>query len=60
MVCTAWLVCLISIVSGNCKKGKKPLKDVALVAGTQQNLSNIYSLDVYGWMLQIVVENKYI
>jgi hypothetical protein len=24
-----------------------PLEDVALVAGTQQNLSNIYSLDIY-------------
>jgi len=24
------------------------LEDVALVAGTQQNLSNLYSLDIYG------------
>jgi hypothetical protein len=28
------------------KKGK--CLDVALVAGTQQNLSNLYSLDIYG------------
>jgi hypothetical protein len=24
------------------------LEDVALVAGTQQNLNNLYSLDIYG------------
>ncbi len=24
------------------------MEDVALVAGTQQNLSNLYSLDIYG------------
>jgi len=24
------------------------LEDVALVTGTQQNLSNLYSLDIYG------------
>jgi hypothetical protein len=34
------------------------LEDVALVAGTQQNLGNLYSLDIYGWMFQKVVENK--
>jgi hypothetical protein len=30
------------------KKGKMPFEDVALVAGTQQNLSNLYSLDICG------------
>jgi hypothetical protein len=27
---------------------KKALEDVALLAGTQQNLINLYSLDIYG------------
>ncbi len=41
-----------------CKKGKKAenaLEDVALVAGTWQNLSNLYSLDIYatGWKILI-------
>jgi hypothetical protein len=33
------------------KKRKKgnALEDVALVAGTQQNLSNLYSSDIYGY-----------
>ncbi len=31
------------------KKKENALEDVALVAGTQQNLSNLYSLDIYGW-----------
>ncbi len=48
MAHTACLVCLISIVSGRCKKGENALEDVTLVAGTQQNLSNLYSLDIYG------------
>jgi len=30
------------------KKGNA-LEDVALVAGTSQNLSNLYSLDIYGF-----------
>jgi hypothetical protein len=30
------------------KKKENVLEDVALVAGTQQNLSNLYSLDIYG------------
>jgi hypothetical protein len=30
------------------KEAKNALEDVALVAGTQQNLSNLYSLDIYG------------
>ncbi len=48
MARTACLVCLISTVSGHFKKGENALEDVALVAGTQQNLSNLYSLDIYG------------
>jgi hypothetical protein len=47
MARTACLVCLISTVSGRCKKRENALEDVALVAGTQQNLSNLYSLDIY-------------
>jgi hypothetical protein len=30
------------------KKAKNALKDVALGAGMYQNLSNLYSLDIYG------------
>ncbi len=29
------------------KKGQNALEDVVLAAGTQQNLSNLYSLDIY-------------
>ncbi len=29
-------------------KKENALEDVALVAGTQQNLTNLYSLDIYG------------
>jgi hypothetical protein len=48
MAHTACLVCVISTVSGRCKKGENALEDVALVAGTQQKFSNLYSLDIYG------------
>jgi hypothetical protein len=49
MACTACLVYLISTVSGRCKKElENALEDVTLVAGTQQNLSNLYSSDIYG------------
>jgi hypothetical protein len=51
MACTTCLVCFISTVNGRSKKKKKKenaFEDVALVAGTQQNLSNLYSLDIYG------------
>jgi hypothetical protein len=48
MARTACLVCLISTVSGCCKKAENALEDVVLVAGTQQNLSNLFSLDIYG------------
>jgi hypothetical protein len=49
MARTECLVCLISTVSGCCKKeeAENALEDVALVAGTQQNLSTLYSLDIY-------------
>jgi hypothetical protein len=30
------------------KKGENALEELALEAGTQQNLSNLYSLDIYG------------
>jgi hypothetical protein len=36
------------IVSGHCKKANNALEDVALVAVTSQNLSNLYSLDICG------------
>jgi hypothetical protein len=48
---TACPVCFISTVNGCIKKKEKEkvnaLEDVALVAGTQQNLSSLYSLDIY-------------
>jgi hypothetical protein len=47
MACTACLACFISTVNGRNKKIENALEDVALVAGTQQNLSNLYSLDIY-------------
>jgi hypothetical protein len=49
---TTCLVCFISTFNGRSKKKEKKenaLDDVALVAGTQQNLSNLYSLDIYGF-----------
>jgi hypothetical protein len=30
------------------KKWENALEDVSLAAGTQQNLSNLYSSDIYG------------
>jgi hypothetical protein len=36
-------------------KKENALEDVVLVAGTQQNLSNLYSLDIYGSSL--ITEN---
>ncbi len=44
------LVCLISTVSGGSKKAKNAFEDVALVAGTWQTLSYLYSLDIYAWL----------
>jgi hypothetical protein len=41
MARTACLVCLIGTVSGHGKKEKKA-KNVTLVTGTQQNLSNLF------------------
>jgi len=53
MAFTACLVCFISTVNGRnknkIKEAKDALEDVALVMGTKQNLSNLYSLDIYGW-----------
>jgi hypothetical protein len=48
MAHTACLVCFISTVNVRSKKRENALEDVALVGGTQQNLSNLYSLDIYG------------
>ncbi len=48
MVHTACLVCFIRTVNGRSKKRENALEDVALGAGNQQNLSNLYSLDIYG------------
>ncbi len=50
MAHTACLVCLFSTISGHCKKGENALEDVMLVAGTQQNLSNLYSLDIFAYV----------
>jgi hypothetical protein len=43
MAHTAYLVCFISTFNGRNKKRENALEDVALVAGTQQNLSNLYA-----------------
>jgi hypothetical protein len=47
---TASLVCFISTVNGRNKKRENALEDVALVADSQQNLSNLYSLEIYGYV----------
>jgi hypothetical protein len=47
MAHTTCLVCFISTLNGRSKIKENALEDVALVAGTQQNLSNLYSLDIY-------------
>jgi len=49
MACTACLVCFITTVNGRSKKSENALEDVALVAGTQQNLNNLYSSDINGY-----------
>jgi hypothetical protein len=49
MARAACLACFISTVNGCSKKQENALEDVALVAGTQQNLNNLYSLDIYGY-----------
>jgi hypothetical protein len=59
MACTACLVCFISTVNGRSKKNENVLEDVALVADTQQNLSNLYSLDIYGWHSQNNLQTTY-
>jgi len=48
MAHTGCLVCPINTGGDCCKKAKNALEDVAHVAGTQQNLSNLYSLNNYG------------
>ncbi len=56
MACTTYLICLFNIVIGcsqKKKKNQKSLEDVSLVAGTLQNLSNLYSLDIYECAHQI-------
>jgi hypothetical protein len=53
MACTACLVCFISTVNGHSKKRENASEDVALVAGSPQNLSNLYSLDIYVFFLRI-------
>jgi hypothetical protein len=55
MARTACLVSFISTVNGHNKKGGNGLEDVTLVVGTQQNLSNLYSLDIYGKKIDFVV-----
>jgi hypothetical protein len=53
MARTTCLVCFISTVNGRnknkIKEAKNALEDVALVAGRQQNFSNLYSVDTYGF-----------
>ncbi len=39
-----WFVLLVAAT-------KMPLEEAALVADTEKNLSNILSLDIYGWAL---------
>jgi hypothetical protein len=51
MARTAGFICFISTVNGHSKKSKNVLEDVALAAGAQQNLSNLYSLDIYDALL---------
>ena len=36
------------------KKAENALEDVALVVGTQQNLSNLYSLDIYVLNIELI------
>ncbi len=60
MACTTCLVCFISTVNGRSKKKEKEkanaLEDVALVVGTQQNLSNLYSFDIYASFPKFVIK----
>jgi len=55
MARTACLVCFISTVNGHCNKKRKEKKKLtlgrpALVAGTQQTLSNLFWDFWYLWM----------
>jgi hypothetical protein len=49
MACTAWLVCLISTVSGRSKKKKK----CGASSGHKTKLEQSISFDIYGLWLQI-------
>ncbi len=40
---------LVQFMAAAEKKHKNRENDVALVVGIQQNLSNLYYLDIYGW-----------
>jgi len=52
MAFTAYHVCFNSTINGRSKKRENTLEYVALVAGTQRNLSNLYSLYIYGLAAQ--------
>jgi hypothetical protein len=54
MVHTACHVCFTSTVNDCSEKKENALEDAALVASTQQNLSNLYSLDIYGLDVDIL------
>jgi hypothetical protein len=51
MASTTCLVCLVSDCS------KNPLEEQVVVAGTQQNLSNLLFLDIYALFITIIVMN---
>jgi hypothetical protein len=55
MAHTTCLVCFISAVNGCSKKRENAFEDVALVEDKQQNLGNLYSLDIYEIMNQAKV-----
>jgi len=38
------------LLKASTKKAKNAFEDVALVVGTWQTLSNLYSLDIYAWL----------
>jgi len=53
----ASLVLLIAAANKKEKEKANASEDVALVAGTQQNLSNLYSLDIYGYYNQLKINS---
>jgi hypothetical protein len=56
MAHTACLVCFSSNVNGCSEKKENALEDVVLVSGTQQNLSNLNYLDIYGLKTPSIVK----